>query len=272
MSMIEAAIAEIARKSQLRAKKETGDYYGDDGLLCCGKCHMPKQCMVDLLGTKTTVGVMCLCERAKFEAEQERSRKMSDCLESLARYENWHIRVSVDPAAVHPKMQTYLDNWEDMYKSGTGMLLWGDVGTGKSTSAAWLVKELRKRYVPALMTNFSMLGNVGDDLPTFRGIDLLVLDDLGQERQTDFMMERMFGVIDERSREGKPTVYTTNLTMSQMEHPETMFDAREARKIKAYKRVFSRVLERSIPICFAGPDHRADHKRETVERARKLFS
>lgn len=45
---------------------------------------------------------------------------------------------------------------------------------------------------------------------------LLVLDDLGTQKVTEFVQERLFAIIDGRYQRGLPTIITTNLSLDQM--------------------------------------------------------
>lgn len=60
-------------------KAEQGDYYGEDGLLICGKCHTPKQTRVYILGKERTPMCLCKCgsERVEKEREAERASSMN---------------------------------------------------------------------------------------------------------------------------------------------------------------------------------------------------
>ena len=70
------------------------------------------------------------------------------------------------------------------------------------------------------MTNFATILN--DLAASFEGRNeyisrlcrypLLILDDFGMERGTEYGLEQVFNVIDSRYRSGKPLIVTTNLT------------------------------------------------------------
>ena len=49
-----------------------------------------------------------------------------------------------------------------------------------------------------------------------RTCDLLVLDDFGQERATDFVLEELERIVDWRYRNRLPIAVSTNLTVGQM--------------------------------------------------------
>ena len=105
------------------------------------------------------------------------------------------------------------------------------MGTGKSFFAGCIANALLDRDVPVLMTNFpsilnQLTGVFAEDRAAFiTSLDdysLLVIDDLGVERNTEYAMEQMFTVIDSRYRSKKPLIVTTNLKLEEIKNPQTL--------------------------------------------------
>jgi len=90
------------------------------------------------------------------------------------------------------------------------------------------------------------------------GYPLLIIDDLGVERDTPYAMEQVFHLIDARYRSKKPMIITTNLTMQELENPDT----------REKQRIYSRVLERCTPVQVEGRPIRAEKQRENRSFAR----
>jgi len=93
------------------------------------------------------------------------------------------------------------------------LVITGDVGTGKSTAAAWIVASTQDNalWLPA---------RVVDDLERWKPVSelayrvgLLVIDDLGTERESDsgWSVDTIGGLLVDRLDSGKRTVVTTNL-------------------------------------------------------------
>lgn len=123
------------------------------------------------------------------------------------------------------KARAYVENWKEAYRNNTGLLLFGDVGTGKSFFAGCIANALLDQDVPVLMTNFPTILNrltgmfsedKADFIASFDEYDLLIIDDLGVERSTEYAMEQMFFVIDSRYRSRRPMIITTNLKLSEL--------------------------------------------------------
>ena len=71
---------------------------------------------------------------------------------------------------------------------------------------------------------------------------------------------QVFNLINSRYLSGRPMVITTNLTLQQMKSPQTM----------GQKRIFDRVLEVCIPVCFDGKSQRREKAAENFRFYREL--
>ena len=172
---------------------------------------------------------------------------------------------------VMAKAHTYVDHWPQAFKRNIGLLLFGDVGTGKSFAAGCIANAFLDRDVPVLMTNFPTIlarlcGTFGEDradfLDSLGDYDLLIIDDLGAERNTEYALEQMFSIIDSRYRCNKPLIVTTNLKLDQLKHPPDL----------AHARIYDRILERCAPILFAGKNFREDNAASTKAAARQIIT
>lgn len=92
-------------------------------------------------------------------------------------------------------------------------------------------------------------------------MQFLVLDDVGIERQTGYMAEKMFEIIDARYRSRRPLIVTTNLTLEEISNPQQM----------EYKRVFDRIVEMCQPIHVSGEGRRKAIAREKSNKAREIL-
>ena len=87
------------------------------------------------------------------------------------------------------KAHAYVGNWKEAYRENIGLLLFGDVGTGKSFFAGCIANALIDQDIPVLMTNIPTIlnrltGMFAEDWAAFIALDdysLLILDDLGVE-------------------------------------------------------------------------------------------
>ena len=169
------------------------------------------------------------------------------------------------------KAHAYVENWKEAYKSNIGLLLFGDVGTGKSFFAGCIANALLDQDVPVLMTNFPTIlnrltGMFSEDrsefIASFDEYDLLIIDDLGVERSTEYAMEQMFFVIDSRYRSRRPMIITTNLKLSELKNPPDL----------AHARIYDRILERCAPILFDGKNFREENAGVTRQAAKDIVN
>ncbi|SUD43786.1 IstB domain-containing protein ATP-binding protein [Pseudomonas fluorescens] len=124
----------------------------------------------------------------------------------------------------------YVDNFSKHKREGRCMLLLGKVGTGKThlatSAASFLINE---RMVKAI---YRTVGSViGDIKATFSdksgdseahimreliGADLLVLDEVGATKQSEFELATLFSIINGRYEQGRPMIIVSNLSPGEL--------------------------------------------------------
>ena len=245
---------------RIQVQKEPGpqQYLGEDGLLYCGKCHTPVQCRITFEGKERLMPCICKCQKEERERQEQRMKEEEQLLYvrrlKERHLQDWTFASATDTPSIQ-MAKRYTENWKKVKAENLGLLLWGDVGTGKSFLAACIANALLEKGVPVLMTNFSKILNqmgamYSDEryryIASFNRFSLLIIDDLGIERNTEYALEQVYAVIDERYKTGLPLIITTNLTISQLRNPEDV----------AHARIYSRVLEMCTPVHVPGHDRR----------------
>ena len=254
-----------AALDSLLTPKEPGEleYQGDDGLLYCRNCHTPVQCRVKLWGRDKIVPCLCRCQQEAMAEKKrqdelvERQRKIRQLKATGIQEKHlleWNFAVAEDNKDIQ-MAKRYVEQWKKVKAENLGLLLWGDVGTGKSFVAACIANALLDQGIPVLMTNFSkILNQMGAMyseeryryIASFSNYSLLILDDLGIERSTEYALEQVYAVIDERYKSGLPVIITTNLKIAEIRNPQDV----------AYARIYSRILEMCTPVRISGEDRR----------------
>ena len=259
------------------------DYIGSDGLLYCGQCNTRKEREIIWFdGKPKKVPVMCKCraeeERLKKEQMQNEEEKrsiqrakvssMMDDTFRTACFANYQIRNGNER---HLKVaKKYCIEFSKMYERNQGLLFWETVGTGKSYTAACIANYLLEANTSVVMTSFvrilqEMQGFDREREETFtnklNSVKLLIIDDLGAERSTDYALEKVYGIIDNRYRAKKPLILTTNLTLRQMQ---------EATDIR-YARIYDRIFEMCYPMEFSGVSWRKREAAQRYEETRKIL-
>ena len=259
---------------------QDGEYRNpEDGLIYCKACHTPRQIRIAMFGKESTPSVLCRCQQEQQDREQpERKRQERMMWIEHLRTEGLQDKLLRDctfqnDLGYNPeisKAHAYAEHFEELEVSSTGLLLWGNVGTGKTFIAGCIANALIDRGIRVLMTNFAKLLNALtgmrpeernayiDNLDFYR---LLIIDDLGMERGTEFAQEQVFHVIDNRYRSRKPIIVTTNLTLQELKRPPDL----------ARERIYSRVLERCVPVKINGRNIRVEIAAEQLEIAKRIL-
>ena len=262
---------------------EPEDYTGEDGLLYCGKCRKPKEAYFPKEAAawigRDRHPAECGCQRAERE-KREAAEKRRSHLETVERLKRQGF---TDPAMREwtfandngkcPQMKNaagYVEHWEEVQTGNYGLILWGKVGTGKSYFAGCIANALMEKEIPVCMTNFALILN--DLAASFTGrneyisrlcsFPLLILDDFGIERGTEYGLEQVYNVIDSRYRSKKPLIVTTNLTLEELQNPEDT----------PHARIYDRLIEMCSPICFTGENFRKAAAQEKMKRLKTLFA
>jgi DNA replication protein DnaC len=137
---------------------------------------------------------------------------------------NFMPTVSNAAGRARVKVDGYLEDWEENREAGKGLYFCGGVGTGKTHLAVAVMNELiRKKRTPSLFVTVPELldnlretynkpgRNLDEWMDVVQNAEFLVLDDLGSERTTEWVRERIFVIVNHRYREALPTVFTSNI-------------------------------------------------------------
>ena len=171
---------------------------------------------------------------------------------------SWHNQ---DLKASHK----YVDNFQRYKNENVGLMFIGTNGTGKTYAAAAIANGLTDKGVSVLMANVTWFTaqmqefNHQAFLNTLRNPDLLIIDDIGAERQKEFMYEQIYTIIETRYQSQKPLVISANITLDEI---KTCTDIRQAR-------TFERLKEMCVPIVMAGESFRTKNcKRQIYQNER----
>ena len=147
----------------------------------------------------------------------------------------------------------------------------GPVGTGKSFFAGCIANALLEQGERVMMTNFSRILNEMTSYQADKNLiiqnlvdyPLLIIDDLGIERNSEFALEQVYNVIDSRYCKMLPLIVTTNLGLNEMK--STDLDT-------AHQRIYSRILEMCVPIYCGGEDKRKEEGTEKLVQVQNLIT
>lgn len=272
----------ILKPAMNRDNSSPDDLLTEDGLRICAVCGQKKQRWFEVEGLipKSKVSCLCKCEQEKRDAEEaERKRQETKlriekyrrtCLSDEQYKECIFSRDDGGDSKASEFCRAYVKNWEWVQENNAGILLWGDVGGGKTFLAGCIANALIDQDIPATMTTIPKLvaamtkdfgAERGNVLYMVANAPLLVLDDVGTERNTEFSNEQVYEIINTRYKAKKPLIITTNLTMKAMKETEDV----------TKKRIYDRLIEMCTPCKVSSTGRRQMAARTKMEQMMAQF-
>lgn len=249
-------INQIAQRS---AQKEQPGDYRKEGLLYCGKCHSRKERNVAIGGRVMRVGVMCRCQNSAYlrEQEEERARAAAvkvkqlraECIKDRG-LEMCRFERAKDSQNIR-RCRKFVENWSAVKRENLGMVFYGAPDGGKTFAAACIANALIDKGVPVMVTSFPKILAISFEeraeiVGQLGRYSLLIIDDLGVERESRYAFEQVYTVIDERIKSKLPMIVTTNLSLEELKNPKDIERAR----------IYDRLMEVAVPVYFPPGDFR----------------
>lgn len=171
----------------------------------------------------------------------------------------------------------YIKNFNDFFELGKGLYFYsGKKGSGKTRLAVSLgnviLKILHKQV--KFVTSIDLLNEIKSTfdkdkeneneneytqsqlLEAINRVDVLILDDIGVERPTDWVNEVLYSIFDNRMKYKKLTIFTSNCCMDELKHDE---------------RIKSRIAKMCIPIKMPEEDIRRMNAKQENEKLQDLL-
>ncbi|HEX3293615.1 MAG TPA: ATP-binding protein [Solirubrobacterales bacterium] len=129
------------------------------------------------------------------------------------------------------QVRAYIDDLDNQLAEGRGLWVFGGTGTGKTTLAMLISKAaLEAGKTVAIYSLPKLLARIrrtydsepgGDSYLSFferlTSVDLLHIDDLGAEKRSDWVLEQLYALVNERYDSQRSMLITTNLQHDQLE-------------------------------------------------------
>jgi DNA replication protein DnaC len=155
------------------------------------------------------------------------------------------------------RVREYCENLESNLEEGRGLWFFGDPGTGKTTLAMLVSKlALEQGHSVAIYSLPKLLARIrrtydadpgeqsySDLFSRLTTVDLLHIDDLGAEKQTEWVLEQLYALINERYEARRALIVTTNNDEQELEQQIGV-------------RVVSRLVEMCDAVHMFGEDQR----------------
>lgn len=157
------------------------------------------------------------------------------------------------------RAMAFIDDLDSNLQAGRGLWLFGDTGTGKTTLAMLVCKKALESghsvaiySLPKLLARIRRTydGEPGEDsysafFQRLTSVDLLHIDDFGAEKRSDWVLEQLYALVNERYEDERSIMLTTNLTLDKLED-------------QIGKRTVSRLTETCEQVPLFGADRRPE--------------
>ncbi len=178
------------------------------------------------------------------------------------------VKITKNRTSVIKWIKDYYDKYNPN-KTTKGLYLHGNFGTGKSFLVASLLNELNIKYgirieivyFPELLRHLKDdLNMVGDKVYYLENVDILMLDDIGAEKVTEWGRDEILGtILQTRMNKGLPTFFTSNLNITELERHLSITKDNED-QVKA-KRIIERIKFLTDDIELLGNNYREEKQK-----------
>ncbi len=168
--------------------------------------------------------------------------------------------------AVVGAVRAFADGLDENLAAGRGLWLMGDTGTGKTTLGMLIAKQalaagktVAVYFTPKLLTQIRQTYQATDSEDAYdaffkrlTSVDLLYIDDLGSEHHTDWVVEQLYALINERYENQRSMLVTSN----------AVDDVDKGQRLLG-EQIGARSVSRLVEICgdplpLFGPDQRVE--------------
>lgn len=270
----------ITKIMETNLKTKESDY----NIKYCSRCGEAKTKIVEIFNKEMVVPISCGCKREELKKKQlqEENREKQLRLDRLKKsslmdikfknstFQNWDF--TKGPKKMHTIGTKYATNFKKMKEQNIGLLIYGEAGNGKTYTASCIANYLLDNMLPIICVNIDSLLNriketynswgkeaEEDVLKTLCNADLLIIDDLGTEQNTDWTKTKIYNILDSRYRNGLPLIITTNLSIQELEN-------------RYEKRTYDRLLEMCTPVLNTGSSIRVEKAKEKTKILKELLS
>ena len=270
---------EYAKRVAVLGKKKAAmiasdEYIDKEGKIRCRVCHGARRAPSRLNNEIIQMCCSCSCkkkekqikEKKKYEEAVQKNRKKI-ITSNFIRYKDSSIKTDDKlNTNVSTIIQKYVENFDNMFAAGKGLVFYGGAGTGKTFAMVAILNEVAKLYKPntkklysCYINNFSGISQelqscfnsqfnstIEDYYNSLNKYDLIAIDDWGRERSTPFMNDVIVNIICKRYDCKKPLLLTTNLDMRDINNFADL----------SMGRTYSRLCETCYMVCVNGGDRR----------------
>lgn len=247
--------------------------YMKEGHAYCKTCHERKDGKIMVMFDKKFIFKSnCRCDRERHEEQKRREKEhriellKRDCFISMSQWAYTFDNYRGEKEKSYIIARNFVNEYEQMKNDNIGLLFCGTVGSGKTYLACSIANALIEEYmIPIKIRNFAQIINdlqkssfdldKNAYIESLTNVAVLILDDLGIERDTSYAKEQVYNIVNSRYLKRKPTIFTTNLPYEKIQNSDEGVE---------YERIYSRIIEMCIPVKVTGEDFRKRLQREKL--------
>ncbi|HQQ76994.1 MAG TPA: ATP-binding protein [Thermoanaerobaculia bacterium] len=206
--------------------------------------------------------VACRCRLGDLAEARLRAAQIPERYRNCT-LENYIVHKDAPPSQRVAKMKSvkFVEEWKSVRY---GLLFIGTVGVGKTHLATAILRRLIEECgAKGVFCDFSDLlerikatfsktnpDSADDVLAPYREAEILVLDELGAQRPTDWVRDVLYGLINTRYNRQRITIVTSNYGDAPRTAGEETLESRVGVLVR------SRLHEMCVPVLIEGDDYR----------------
>ena len=213
-------------------------------------------------------------EEKKLELMQEFSKRVERIIKN-SKMSKRNLSYKFDnfkPNNSNRKVFNNLKNYSKKLVNGIekkGLILVGNNGVGKTHLACSIANKLIENGTPVIYgTLINLLAELRNSYDTdnnisemeiiklYENVDLLIIDDLGKEKPSEWGLEKLFTIVNSRYENNLPVIITTNYNQSSLVERLSLNG-----EIETAKSIISRLYEMCYLVKIDDIDHRIKKKK-----------
>ncbi len=213
-------------------------------------------------------------EEKKLEIMQEFSKRVARIIKN-SKMSKRNLNYKFDnfaPNTSNKKVLDNLKNYSEKLVNGIekkGLILVGNNGVGKTHLACSIANKLIENGTPViygtlinllaeLRNSYDIDNNISEMeiIKLYENVDLLIIDDLGKEKPSEWGLEKLFTIVNNRYENNLPVIITTNYNQNALVERLSLNG-----EIETAKSIISRLYEMCYLVKIDDIDHRIKKKK-----------
>jgi len=256
----------------------------------CPVCHKPLYKTYKIFNINKVLHCACDCEikeyakKEKFKEAKEKQIRLDKLMTNSlmdkkfkqSTFKNWDFNKGTKQ--MYDLGSKYASNFKQCKTEGLGLLLHGAPGNGKTYLSSSIANELLSKFIPVICVSINgLLSRIqstynkygkeaeSDIIRVLCNADLLVIDDLGTEKKSEWSKTMIYNIIDSRYRSNLPLIISSNLDINPKEVNGILAEMYD-------RRTEDRILEMCTPVYNKQSSIRVDEAKKKTKLLKEILS